>query len=226
MVPRLIAFFGPDGAGKSTQVKLLVSHFQSHKNKVRKVWIRSPHTLAYLLSRFFVKIGFCRVVLNPFGRKTKLPAVHLNRRIRLFWSIIELFGVVPAILFRVYVPLFLGYTVVAERYVIDTIVTVAYYTNDLGFLQSQTAKLLLRFVPKDTLFIHLDSNYRKIMKRRGNFVESRDFINFQRKGYRIIGNSVEATSIDTSNISVKETHMRIMQRLSINQVLRLEHKLL
>ena len=225
MPPRFIAFFGPDGTGKSTQVKLLVNHFQSHKNKVRKVWIRSPHTLAYLLSRFFVRIGFYRVVLNPFGRKMKLPAVHLDRRIRLFWSIIELLGVMPAILFRVYVPLFLGYTVVAERYVIDTIVTVAYYTNDLGFLQSQTTKLLLRFVPKNTLLIHLDSNYRTIMKRRGNFVESCDFINFQRKGYRIIGNSVEATYIDTSNISVEETYKRIMQWLSINQVFQSENKL-
>jgi len=216
--PRLIAFFGPDGAGKSTHVKLLVNHFQSRKNNVRKAWIRAPHTLAYLLSRFLVKIGFCRVILNPFGKKTKLPAVHLNRWIRLFWSALELVSVIPIILFRVYIPLFLGYTVIAERYVVDTIVTVAYYTNDLGFLQSRTARILLSFVPKKTVFIHLDSDNSTIIKRRGHIVDSHDFIKFQRMGYKMMGNSVEAMFIDTSNLSVEQTQKRILRWLGTRYV--------
>jgi len=218
LLPRLIAFFGPDGSGKSTHVELLVNHFQSHENKVRKAWIRAPHTLAYLLSRFFVKIGFCRVVLNPFGKKTKLPAVHLNRWIRLFWSVVELVSVIPIILFRVYIPLFLGYTVIAERYVVDTIVTVAYYTNDLGFLKSRTARVLLSFVPKKTVFIHLDSDNSTITKRRGRIVDSHDFIEFQRRGYKIMGNSVEALFVDTSNLSVEQTQKQILRWLRTRQV--------
>ena len=218
MVARLIAFFGPDGTGKSTHATLLVNHLQLHKNKVKKIWIRSPHTLAFLLSRFFVKIGFCRVVSNPFGKKTKLPAVHLNRLIRLFWSVTELASVMPVILFRVYVPLFQGYTVIAERYVVDTIVTVAYYTNDLCFLQSRTARILLSFVPKKTVFIHLDSDNSTIIKRRGRIVDSHDFIKFQRMGYKIMGNSVEALFVDTSNLSVEQTQKRILRWLRTRQV--------
>jgi len=218
LVARLIAFFGPDGTGKSTHATLLVNHLQLHKNKVKKIWIRSPHTLAFLLSRFFVKIGFCRVVSNPFGKKTKLPAVHLNRLIRLFWSVTELASVMPVILFRVYVPLFQGYTVIAERYVVDTIVTVAYYTNDLGFLQSRTARILLSFVPKKTVFIHLDSDNSTIIKRRGRIVDSHDFIKFQRMGYKIMGNSVEALFVDTSNLSVEQTQKRILRWLRTRQV--------
>lgn len=215
MAPRLIAFFGPDGSGKSTHAELLANQFQSHKNKVKKVWIRAPHTLAYLLSRFFVKIGFYRAVSNSFGTKRKIPAVHNSRWLRLFWSLIELASVMPVILLRVYVPLFLGYTVIAERYVIDTIVTVAYYTDDLGFLHSRTAKVLLCFIPKNTVFIHLDSDYSTIMKRRGHIVEEYDFIKFQRIGYKLLGNSVEATFIDTSNISIEQTSMQILNRLGI-----------
>jgi len=218
LVARLIAFFGPDGTGKSTHATLLVNHLQLHKNKVKKIWIRSPHTLAFLLSRFFVKIGFCRVVSNPFGKKTKLPAVHLNRLIRLFWSVTELASVMPVILFRVYVPLFQGYTVIAERYVVDTIVTVAYYTNDLCFLQSRTARILLSFVPKKTVFIHLDSDNSTIIKRRGRIVDSHDFIKFQRMGYKIMGNSVEALFVDTSNLSVEQTQKRILRWLRTRQV--------
>ena len=218
LVPRLIAFLGPDGAGKSTHVELLINFFKSHRSRVRKVWIRSPHTLAYLLSCFLVRIGFYRVVSKPFGRQWKIPAVNTSQSFKILWSVIELVSVLPLILFRVYIPLYLGYTLVAERYVVDTIVNIAYFTNDLNFLQSRLAKFLLYFVPKNTIFIHLDSEYSVIMKRRHRMVESYDFIEFQRVGYKIIGDSVSAKYIDTSNISVKQTSMLILHWLRINQV--------
>lgn len=218
MVPPLIAFFGPDGTGKSTQASLLADHLQQHKDKVKKVWIRSPHTIAFLLSRFFVKIGFYRVVSNPFGRKKKIPAVDTSGSLRFFWTVIELVGVIPVILFRVYIPLFLGYTIIAERYVIDTIVTIAYYTDDLDFVKSPIARFLLYFVPKNTIFIHLDSDVTTIMKRRGRNVESFNFIRFQRIGYKILENSVEALSIDTSNVTVEQTFNQILDWLGIRQI--------
>jgi len=218
LVPRLISFFGPDGAGKSTQAELLSKHFQSHKIKAKQVWIRSPHTLAYLVSRFFLKIGFYRVVSNHFGRQLKIPAVYKNQLLKLFWSVIELFSALPLILFRVYLPLFLGYTIVAERYVVDTVVNIAYYINDVGFLQSRTARLLLCFVPKNTLFIHLDSDYSNILKRRSYTAEPQDFIEFQRTGYKAMGSSVGALFVDTSRTSVKQTYMQIMHWLKNNKV--------
>lgn len=219
MASHLIAFFGPDGTGKSTHVELLLNYFQSHKTRVKKAWIRSPHTLAYLLSCFFVKMGFYRIVSNPFGREKKYPAVHIDKRLRRLWSLIELVSVIPVIIFRVYAPLLLGYIVVAERYVVDTLVTIAYYTNDLGFLQSLTARLLLCSIPKNTLFIHLDSDYSTLLKRRGHKVEAYDFIEFQKMGYKMLGNLVGATLIDTSNITIEQTFTRIVSQPQIGQVL-------
>jgi hypothetical protein len=219
LVPYLISFFGPDGAGKSTHVELLLKHFQSNRTKVRKVWIRSPHTLAYLLSCLLVKIGFYRTTVNPFGMQVKVPAVHTNLRLGFFWSMIELVSVLPLILFRVYVPLFLGYTLIAERYVVDTAVTIAYFINDVGFLQSHIAKLLLLFIPKNTIFIHLDSDYSTIMKRRDHIVEPYDFIKFQRMAYKIMESSVSAILINTSNISIEQTSERIMDWIKINGIL-------
>jgi len=218
LAPHLISFFGPDGAGKSTHVELLLTHFQSNRTKVRKVWIRSPHTLAYLLSCLLVKIGFYRTTVNPFGMQVKVPAVHTNRWFRFLWSMIELVSVLPLILFRVYIPLFLGYTLIAERYVVDTAVTIAYFINDVGFLQSRIVKLLLLFIPKNTIFIHLDSDYSTIMKRRNHIVEPYDFIKFQRVAYKMIESSVAAIFIDTSNINVEQTSERIMHWLKINGI--------
>jgi len=218
LVQRLIAFFGADGTGKTTHADLLVAYFQSHNVKVRKVWIRSPHTLAYIVSVFFEKINFCRLVTNPFGKKKKYPAVHLNRLLRFFWSLLEFLSVIPVILIRIYIPLLFGYTVVAERYVADTIVTIAYYINDLGFLKSLTARILLCFIPENTLLIHLDSDYSTLLMRRSSRVEAQDFIEFQRKGYNQIGDMLKVTLIDTSNINIEQTFSRILDKLELNKV--------
>jgi hypothetical protein len=103
------------------------------------------------------------------------------------WSLLELVSVMPVILYRIYIPMLLGYTVVAERYIVDTIVTIAYYTGDLGLIKSQIAWFLLHFIPKDAVLIYLDSDYSVIVKRRGRVTDAYDFIEFQKTGYRIIG---------------------------------------
>jgi energy-coupling factor transporter ATP-binding protein EcfA2 len=211
MVLQIIAFFGPDGSGKSTYAELLANHLQSHGMKVRKVWMRSPHTFAFLLSRFLVKIGFYRLVLNPFGEGKKIPAVHVNRKFRLFWSITELVSVIPVVILRVYIPLLLGYVVVAERCIVDTIVNIAYYTNDASFLQSRTVRLLLNLFPRKALLIHLDSDYLTLMKRRGRTVEAYSLINFQRNCYRAIEKLLNAAYVNTSNHDVNQTSKLIIR---------------
>jgi thymidylate kinase len=214
MVSRLIAFFGPDGSGKSTQVKLLAHRLEDCDERVRVVWIRSSHTLAFLLSQFFLRVGFYRVVSNEYGRETKIPAVQVNSDLRVFWSMLELLSVVPIILFRVYLPLSLGYTVIAERYVLDTIVSIAYSTDNMKFLTSRMARFLLHFIPRDTIFIHLDSSYAVIEKRRGSLTDPCHFLEFQKVGYKMLGELVGASPIDTSYMSVADTSNRIVEHVA------------
>lgn len=133
----------------------------------------------------------------------KIPAVHLNRPLRVFWSTVEFISVVPLIALRVFVPLFPGYALVAERYVVDTTVSIAYFVDDIGFLHSRTAMLLLSFIPRNTLFIHLDSDYLEIARRRSLIVEPRDFIEFQREAYKIMESYVKAILINTSDAGIE-----------------------
>ena len=203
MASHFIAFFGPDGSGKSTHASLLIYHLRSHKVQTRKVWIRSPHTFAYLLSCLLVKVGFYRVVLNSFGYDKKIPAVHINRGLKIFWSLAELISIMPVVMLRVYLPLLLGYTVVAERCIVDTIVNIAYYTKNLEFLQSRTAKILLRFIPKNAILIHLDVDYPTLVNRRGRIVEAYELIKFQKECYKKMENLLNAAYINTSCSDIK-----------------------
>jgi len=203
LASHFIAFFGPDGSGKSTHASLLIYHLRSHKVQTRKVWIRSPHTFAYLLSCLLVKVGFYRVVLNSFGYDKKIPAVHINRGLKIFWSLAELISIMPVVMLRVYLPLLLGYTVVAERCIVDTIVNIAYYTKNLEFLQSRTAKILLRFIPKNAILIHLDVDYPTLVNRRGRIVEAYELIKFQKECYKKMENLLNAAYINTSCSDIK-----------------------
>ena len=231
-IPTLIHFFGPDGSGKSTHVDILVDLLKGQEPRVRKIWIRSPHTAAFLLWRFFVKIGFYRVVSNPFGDVVRLPAVNRRRSLRAIWALIEFFSVLPLIL-RIRLWMLRGYKCIAERYVLDTVVTIAYFIGDMSFLKSRISRLLFYLIPTDTLFVFLDSDFRTVFKRRAylrsrerpkensreygslprSAVEPEEFINFQRMAYKILANSFNALKIDTSNRSIQETSEAILEYL-------------
>jgi thymidylate kinase len=259
--PRFIHFFGPDGAGKSTQVNLLLKMLKSKGIRAKISWIRSPHTLAFFASMLLIRIGFYRVSLTSLGKiqdlplayrpklkKNKLlgrpvswggdvnvnpwrdvfidnkgnvivcekiPAIDRSRVLRSFWGLIELVSVLPLILYRVYLQLLRGYVIIAERYVIDTVATIAYFMNNMGFLSSPIATVLLSCIPKKSKLIYLDSNYETIMKRRSYNVEVRSFIQFQRMAYNILAKRLDALIIDTSQFSINETFNAILRNVRL-----------
>jgi len=233
-IPRMIHFFGPDGAGKSTHVELLIRRIEKVEPNVRKCWLRSPHTFAFLLWRLFVRIGFYRVVRNPLGIEIKLPAVDRSGSLRCFWALAEFFSVLPLII-RIDFAMRRGRKFVAERYILDTVTTVAFFINDLNFLRSKIAKLLFLFIPKDTVFIFLDSDFKTVFKRRAHIyvdgynqkgraygmipksaVEPQEFINFQRTAYKTLAKSFNAFSINTSEFSVEMTSRSILNYLQLS----------
>jgi len=233
--PRLIHFFGPDGAGKSMQADILVDFLDRRDFKVRKFWLRAHHTLAFVLWKFFVRIGFYRLVANSLGVATKLPAVDRGKFLRGFWSFVEFISILPIVL-RVHFSILRGYRIVAERYLLDTVTAIAYIINDPDFLRSRISKMLFRLIPENTAFIFLDSDYETIRRRRvpfcvsvnnlwerktahnyseESYVEPQVYIEFQRTAYKILANSFEALIIDTSKTSIEETSKNILKHLGL-----------
>jgi|Deesub1362A_J573_1020465.scaffolds.fasta_scaffold00355_25 thymidylate kinase len=228
--PLFITFCGMDGVGKTTQAILLEKKLR-RSHKVKRVWIRSPHTFAYFIWRFFNMFGYA------------VPSIN-SAADRLIWSIIEIVSLIPKILTNVYLPRFLGFTLIGERYLIDSIATIScYFLRDPGFIHSWMSNFLLKFVPADTIVILLDADVVIIGKRRlsrnsqnDKPVEiypelwlcqnksvsetlGRDASKYitpsqQREVYLNLAKKVGAYIIDTSDISIEEIHRMIFKKIT------------
>lgn len=214
MIPQLISIFGPDGSGKSTHVQLLVQSLRAQGLRIKRTWIRSPHTLAFILSQIMVRLGLYRVATNPAGMMVKIPAINGNSTTRSIWALLELLSVMPLVLLRIYLPMWRGYMIVSDRSLVDTVVTIAYFIGDKDFVTGRTARLLLHLIPKCAVFIDLDSDYATILTRRGKTAEPQEFIEFQRTAYTKLSKIIAAEIIDTSRLSIEQTSERIRTMIS------------
>ncbi|MEM2147120.1 MAG: hypothetical protein QXJ94_00750 [Candidatus Bathyarchaeia archaeon] len=232
-IPSVIAFFGPDGAGKSTQANLLSAFFKNNGFKVKRAWVRSTHTFAYLLWMIFYKLhllddrsgmlkdmrlGFAFSYLNErsYGAVSPItmsPPILRNNLSRWIWITIEVISVLPVIIFQVYLPLLFDRVVVAERFVVDTIASVAYFLGDENFINSRSARFLLRLAPRNTLFIFIDADYKTILERRKFAAGNREYTEFHRSIYKNLTNKIGAIYIDTTKTSILEANRYILHLL-------------
>lgn len=178
-------------------------------DKVRRAWIRGRHLFAFVISQVLLKLGYTATIAQagaPGGKildSSRLPEKRL-------WSLVEFLSVAPLALVRVYIPLLLGYRVVAERYVIDSVVYNSYF---LGRYFDRYARLLLRMIPKGALLIHLDATRDDVLSRRKGDILSEGFVEYQLRQYRALSSKLNALSIDSSSegiVSIRERVGRLL----------------
>src|SRR5438445_11343811 len=100
MRSRLVSFFGPDGSGKTTQAKMLADHLRARGVKVRLAWIRSKHTLPYLVLSAMRRFSPGSVVMSPGGGVMRIKGVGRRSRVT-----IELLSPGPPMPLQLYAPL-------------------------------------------------------------------------------------------------------------------------
>jgi hypothetical protein len=162
---RFIYIAGCDGTGKTTQAEILLAELESHKVKAGHLWLRFPFffcrpMLAYARCRgcsWYEESGGTRHGYWDFRGSWLLRVVFP-------WLLL-----LDAALFsigKVYLPLWLGNTIVCERFVLDTLVDLSLALKDLRFPSHHPGKLYPALLPGKATIVFLDLDTETIRERR------------------------------------------------------------
>lgn len=205
---KLIYFFGADGTGKTTHADLTSLYLKEKGYRVWRASVKQHHTLSYLLLKLLHSVNACEEAINYRGFDSKR-----GRRIKTPWKILELVSLLPAVIYRVFLPSLLGYIVICDRYVLDTLVTLSYFLNEPELVSSTSAKLLVKLIPKSSLLIYLDADTEVILERKRSEPLTTQLIGYYKKVYgdlfRLL--SLSVITIDTSTTSVEDTQEIVLQ---------------
>jgi thymidylate kinase len=192
---------GCDGVGKSTQAQILTEELYSRGLRVRRIWLRYP---------FFFSLPFLVYArVRGFSwREVNGSVVHGYWDFSSSWLMQKVFpwflllDTSIAAFWKVRLPLWRGYSLICERYVIDILVDLFLGSGDFTLYNHLLGKLFLRLVPKSGRVIVLDSTVENIRNRREDLTYDRR-LEEKTKAYHILANDLGIDRIQ-ANLSIKE----------------------
>lgn len=203
----LIAFVGPVGSGKSTQIKLIARYLRSKGLKVRTTYLKVGNLWAYSLYKIAL-MGW---------------PIFKNKWLFKLWIILDIFAISLKFLFSILIPLKRECIVLVEEYLPATVADYFHIAKINGRL-SKDVRVILAYacrlamlVPFTSIFLDANSAVlRRRWKLRGTITkEKNEYLLMQRRLVLSLAIllSHRFIYIDTSNDVVKETNRRLKEYL-------------
>jgi len=223
--PRVLAFVGPVGVGKSTHIGLLASRFSKNGLKVKTTCLKTNHFFASALTLILAKT----LVRKRKDVRSRMRALiedktGVFRRLFKLWLSLDVISVSLRFLLTVYLPLKVGYTVLVEEYLQATIADYIYIAKamDLPFKNpSFTLNFMLKLMhlggPTQVIFLDADTDTLKFRRnRRGSLDEKSDYLYMQRSTLLSFSkkfSSLEMLYIETTSQTIEETQQLVVNYL-------------
>jgi thymidylate kinase len=179
----LICFCGIDGSGKSSHAALLRAALDECEIPNRPVWMRGGYSpfVTWLKAR----LRGAGAGVPEVGDASGKLRVYRQPRTRLLWGWMVAIEQIVQALLAVRVPRWLGTTLVAERYVPDTLADLSERFDDDSFSQSLPGRLMRWLCPRPDLIVFLDVSGREAFVRKPDDW-SEEILEERRRRYRSV----------------------------------------
>lgn len=208
---RFICLTGVDGSGKTTHIHGLLERLRGQGMKCTYVWLRRPYFFTLPILAYCRLVGLTRYEYVE-GRRYGRWEFHRSRLISGLLPWVLLGDAALFALWKVYIPLWRGRTVVCDRFIYDTLVDLMVATRDFEVYRRTVGQLFLKLVPHRSRTMLLDAEVRVIRARKEDALHDPS-IATRRKGYLALASHVSMPVVDTSQ-SVETTQVRILSLLS------------
>ena len=179
----LICFCGIDGSGKSTHAESLRAALDECEIPNRRVWMRGGYSpfVTWVKARLRTTAAGVPDVSDAAGKLR----VYRQPGTRLLWGwIVALEQIVQALL-AIRVQRWLGRTLVAERYVPDTLADLSERFDDDSFPRSLPGRMMRRLCPRPDVIVFLDVSGQAAFARKPDDW-SEEILEERRRRYRSV----------------------------------------
>ena len=210
----IIVLSGIDGSGKSTiSRKLSKSLIKNFNLKTRIVWVKSLHTLAYLIYVLFRKMWGIEYIVNPKGKITEHYTTKWMKKLGPLWGFIEFLSVLPWILITLLYR-FLGFTVICDRFIMDFLATVSLRVNNPFWPWKSIWGKSLKALQRRFLTFHLKVTLKTALQRRLDIEYDLKEFKLLTALYRILTNDTNAHEILNEKTSISNIIKSIKKNLT------------
>jgi hypothetical protein len=163
--PRLICLIGPDGVGKSTFGQQFIESVIARGGKAQRAWLRFPHIVSIPI------LVYCRLAGLSYyfereGVRYGVWEMWRSRWVPWLFPWLQLIDTALYLIFKVHIPLWLGRTIVCDRFVHDVLIDIMIGIRDERLYEKTVGRLFLRLVPGRAEVVCIDSPAEVVFKRR------------------------------------------------------------
>ena len=184
---KFICIIGIDGSGKTTLTNNIIKQEKNIGSIFEYRWCK-PKSIIF---QVIIKIKNTFFIRENDKKKNYVKSKKLKEQftqnilIRGLFENFSLCGYILKMQYNVSLPLFLGKNLIADRYIYDTIVDLAYDLNYEEKKISEKIEFLMRYLPQPDILIYMNISEEIAFKRKDD-VPSIEFLSNKRKIYEKI----------------------------------------
>lgn len=164
--PMFICIMGIDGVGKTAHANLILQYLSNRGIRSKYLWGRCYHCISLPLFAFSRLAGY---TYSPSIEGKQICTNHEFYRSNTLSSICPWLLWLDMVIFtiiKIQIPMYLGKTIVCDRFIYDSLIDIAISTRDQEIYKKFVCGLFLDLIPKNAQFIMLDLEKPTILSRR------------------------------------------------------------